>query len=196
MKSKIASIVATVVAAVVLAGSLVYYNFFDKLQVDTTIGVGSKAPAFTVSTYKVENGEFKTGGDEFVLTENLDKILVLNFWATYCGPCKTELPYFSDLQTAYADDVTVLVLDGEGDYTYETLCGWLNTEKDAEGWENFSFTFGRYEGTTLYEQYGLAGAWPATVIIDTEGVIRFKKEGPMHYADLEREVGALLAEKA
>lgn len=193
MKNKAFKIAAASVAGVVLGGALIYYNFIDTTTVPI-VEVGDKAPDFTVTTYKVADGEFEVGGDNFTMSDHLDKILVVNFWATYCGPCKAELPEFDQFQKEYADDVTVIALDGELDYSYESLCTWLNTQEDAEGWEEFSFTFGRFEsqGNNVLQSFGFTGALPATVIIDYDGVIRFKKQGSMHYADLEKEVLPLI----
>ena len=36
------------------------------------------------------------------------KVLLINFWATWCGPCRVEIPYLIELQNQYADDLVVL----------------------------------------------------------------------------------------
>ncbi len=183
-------IVAGALAGVVMVGSLTYYNFIDK-AIPQGVEVGATCPDFVVPTYKVEDGDFKVGGENFSLSGERalhpEKVVVINFWATYCGPCKAELPEFDQFQKDYKDEVTVITLDGEVSISEEQLANWMNTNKDAVGWENFDILFGRYEESVdnVYTKLGFSsGALPATLVVDTDGLIAFKKEGSMHYADL------------
>ena len=161
MKSKTFSVVASAVAGVVLAGALVYYNFMDK-PAQLGAEVGSACPDFTVEKLKVEGASF-VGGDGMVSFEGLhalnpNKVIVINFWATWCGACIAELPDFNRFQEDYPDDVLVLALDGERSYTAETLSTWINN-KHAE-WSDFSVLFGKYdEGAydVLVEGLGFTG---------------------------------------
>jgi thiol-disulfide isomerase/thioredoxin len=47
-------------------------------------------------------------GDDVRLSSFKGKVIVLNFWATWCGPCKVEIPALVELQKQYANDVVVL----------------------------------------------------------------------------------------
>ena len=197
MKNKLFSILSTSLAAIVLIFALVYYNFMDN-AIKTSVEVGDNCPDFTVNTYQVENGEFKTGGESFTLSQHRGKIIVINFWATYCGPCKAELPEFNEIQKAYSEDVIVITLDGEISFSEAQLANWLNTnaEPTSANWKEYSIIFGRYEEGTnnVYTKLGFSsGALPATVIVNEVGEIVFKKEGSMHYADLEKELLPLIA---
>ena len=190
-------ITAWVAACTVLTGALAYYNFIDK-PIVSGVEVGEYCPDFTLPTYQIVDGEFTTGGKFFILSEQTDKVVVINFWATYCAPCKAELPEFNQIQEKYSESVVVITLDGETSLTDEQLLTWLNTNEDSKEWSSFSVLFAKYNGqkdsaSNVYNTLGfVSGALPATIVVDREGKIAFKKEGSMHYADLEEVIAPLL----
>ena len=71
------------------------------------------------SKVKLEVYDFK--GFEKFLNKKDDAIYVINFWATWCGPCVKELPYFESLHTNYKDqNVEVLLVSLDFPHLYET----------------------------------------------------------------------------
>ena len=114
------------------------------------------------------------------------KILVVNFWATWCPPCRKETPMFVELQDIYADrglqflgiaiDEIGKVKDFVDSYAvnYPTLIG----EKDA---------------VALAKKYGNRfGALPYTVIINREGIIVHAQAGEMKREKTEKILLSLL----
>ena len=63
---------------------------------------GDAAPEFTAPL---------VDGSTFTLSENKGKVILLNFWATWCGPCVGEMPAFQDLDKEYGDEVAILAVN-------------------------------------------------------------------------------------
>lgn len=195
LKTKIVKAVALALSATTLCGALVYYNFIHKAELPD-LKTGDVCPDFTVKTYTKVDGDLKANNDTFTLFENRGKVIVINFWYVTCGGCREEMPHFDELQKKYPDDVIVLALDGEQDYTYQNLTNWFNVQSVETGyrWADFSFTFGRYEVSenNLYKTLGFSGAWPSTLIVDRNGIIREKVEISLEYSPLEELVLPLI----
>ena len=197
MKLKILKIIATALASVTGCGALIYYNFIDKAVAG--LNIGSLCPDFTVDTYEVQDGTFLVSEKDFTLSENFGKIVVVNFWETWCTGCIEELPHFDEIAKKYpTDQVEVLAVVGQT-YTLQGVADWMNekgwTYVDEESeWSQFSLTFANYDetGVNLYSLLGGSGGWPRTVIIDQKGNAYFETDASMTYEDLETVVKELL----
>ena len=111
------------------------------------------------------------------------KIILLNFWATWCGPCKAEIPSLVELQTQYADDLVVLGLSI--DDPAEKLRPYA-----AEYKMNYPVLVGGRED--VQEAFGPLFGVPVSVIIDREGKIAMKHSGMASKEQLERQIKTLL----
>ena len=110
-------------------------------------------------------------GELVALSDFRGKTVILNFWATWCPPCRAEMP---DLQAVFEerapdDDFVVLAIDFEE--TAAAVSGFV---------EEFELTFPVAIDTTLEvaEAYGVRGL-PATFFIDTQGIVRAVNLGPV-----------------
>lgn len=117
------------------------------------LSAGDTAPDFTAAL---------TDGSEFTLSEQQGKVVLLNFWATWCGPCVREMPAFEKLYGEYGEDVAILAVNcmesedivkafqEENGYTFPIAC-------DPEG-----------DISLKYPSQGI----PYTLVIDKEGIIQ------------------------
>lgn len=116
------------------------------------------APDFTV---------LDADGTEITLADRLadGKPIVLNFWATWCGPCKSELPAFDKAASEYADRITFMMLNMTDGYQ-ETVDGV------KEFMEDNGYTFPVYFDTNYSAAipYG-ANSIPLTYFVTSDGVV-------------------------
>jgi thiol-disulfide isomerase/thioredoxin/ferredoxin len=136
--------------------------------------VGMRAVDFSADVY---------GGGTFRLSENRGRVVVLNFWATWCTPCVHELPYFQHLWEAYGDRAAVIAIHSS-----------LVTD-DVEAFlaqEGYTMPFALDEDGSIIENLGGSTMLPMTVIIDADGIITYNKVGSVTYEFLDAEIKQLL----
>lgn len=129
--------------------------------------------------------ELQNLAGDTVTNADLDgKVALVNFWATWCGPCKIEMPWFVDFQRQYKDrGFTVLAISlDEG--------GWDPVRDFAERMEfNFPVVLG---GDPVSEDFGGIAVLPTTLIVDRAGEIAFRHTGLIPKATYEEEIESLL----
>jgi thiol-disulfide isomerase/thioredoxin len=115
-------------------------------------------------------------GDSVSLASRRGEVVLLNLWATWCGPCRTETPYFQSIFEDHA---------GNG---FRIVGVSLDVGDAVEQIEAFVEEFGvtytilhdpQMRGMELYRALGL----PATFLIDREGILRWMRYGPILEGD-------------
>lgn len=119
-------------------------------------------------------GWFKTLDDKIIDFDDVKgNIAVINFWATWCGPCQVMLPPFEQLYYSYIDSDDVLIYSiniwEKNKDRYDVLKDFLEKKK-------YEFPIFYDEDDVLPRKIGISGL-PSTVIIDKEGKIRFIELG-------------------
>ncbi|MDT8321194.1 MAG: TlpA disulfide reductase family protein [Xanthomonadales bacterium] len=139
--------------------------------------VGQPRPDFSLSNLQgrlISAGEFD------------GKVLLLNFWASWCAPCVEEMPMLSELQRNYAGrglQVLGIAVDDEGkarDFAREL--GVV-----------YPVLAGQGQGMVLGRRYGnSSGMLPYSVLVDRSGIVRWVYLGALGREELERRIGILL----
>jgi cytochrome c biogenesis protein CcmG/thiol:disulfide interchange protein DsbE len=124
-------------------------------------------------------------GKAVSLAEAKGKIVLLNFWATWCGPCRAEVPDLVDLQKRYADKFEIIAL--------------ATDEDDADEVRRFVLQSGiNYRVAMVSDEvrrdYGGVAALPTSFVIDAQGRIVQKHVGLNDPAIYELEVKAMLGQ--
>ncbi len=123
-------------------------------------------------------------GHEVRAADFKGKIVVIDFWATWCPPCRAEIPGYINLQKKYADKDLVIIgisLDEDGAAAVAPFA-------KAQG-VNYQMLL--FNDDVVAAFGGIEGV-PTTFLIDREGNIRDKKVGRVAEADYEKRILALL----
>ena len=116
------------------------------------------------------------------------KPAVINFFASWCGPCKMEMPYFDEAYKTYGDQITFMMVD---------LCAYGNDTKEnakklvADGGWTFPVYFDT-EGSAV-QAYSVR-SMPTTIFVSAEGELVGKQVGAMTQEQLQAQIDKLLAE--
>ena len=127
-------------------------------------------------------------GQEVRLSDLKGKVVVLNFWATWCPPCRKEIPDFNELQAQYGDKGVQFIgvaLDEEG---LAKVKKWTSTNP-----VNYPVVIA---DAAIKKAYGEMNAIPVTLLIDRQGMIRTKYIGMRQKAIVESMIAPLLSERS
>ena len=129
------------------------------VAVPTGINVGERAPGFTLKDLE---------GKSVSLSDYRGKVVIIDFWASWCAPCRSSMPGLKELHKAYQDQGVVMI-GVSLDRTEAAAANYLkdNGYDDVIGlWESVSAS------QTVAHLYGVSGI-PHTLVLDRYGVIRF-----------------------
>ena len=175
LKKIIASVVLLSLIAVAIVQAM--DDKPDKNEASNSMGglkIGSKAPDFTLKTLD---------GNQVQLSDYKGKKVMLNFWATWCPPCKKEMPDMEKYSKQADEDVVILAVN-------------IDPENDVQAFiEDNGITFtipldSQSAKQPVNDQYKVM-AIPTTYFIDSEGIIRNKMVKAMQFHEMEQNINSM-----
>ncbi|NOZ72816.1 MAG: TlpA family protein disulfide reductase, partial [Chloroflexi bacterium] len=130
--------------------------------------VGNIAPDFTLRTLS---------GDTLRLADLRGQVVLLNFWATWCGPCQKEMPLLMESYLQYQDQGFVVVGINVGESTLK-----IQSFVDAL---QITFPIALDEKLQVNHQYRVFGL-PTSFLLDRQGVIDYRAIGALRQSEWER----------
>ena len=151
--------IAAIVAAMLFAG---IRTARDNRTNGPTKGqlIGNLAPDFELPALD---------GKKLKLSDLRGKAVLLNFWATYCGPCKIEMPWFVELQKEYGPQGFQIVGVAMDDASTEDIAKFTK-----EMGVNYPILLGK---ESVGESYGGVGVLPTTFFVDRDGKLIAREFG-------------------
>ncbi|WP_461611314.1 TlpA disulfide reductase family protein [Cytobacillus kochii] len=150
-----------------------YEEIENPENVAVGLEIGQKAPEIQLETLD---------GESFQLSDYEGKKILLNFWASWCGPCEEEMPYMEKVYKEYKDD------------GFEVIAvNMTKTERNETNAANFvkanelSFIIPMDPEGVVLDNYEVI-AYPTSYFIDSDGIIRNKVLGALNEDFLEKEI--------
>jgi cytochrome c biogenesis protein CcmG/thiol:disulfide interchange protein DsbE len=149
------------------------------------IQIGDQVRDFSLTTFS----DYSFNGKEQVTLSDLaGKVVVVNFWASWCKPCEAEAAFLEEAWRKYEPTGEVVFLGVD----------YVDTEPEARAYlDQFQITYpnGPDLGTRISQQFRMQGV-PETYFIDPQGVLRYVEIGPFaSTAAIEQRIEQYLAEQ-
>ncbi|MGN0814202.1 MAG: 4Fe-4S binding protein [Candidatus Coproplasma sp.] len=185
-------------ALVLLVAALLYYNVFYKGSTVVAYGVGDRCPDFEVQTYDSAGSRYERFNlsEKFSTLENKGTVMVINFWYTTCDPCVEELPHFEDVRKEYDGEIIMVAIHAANGTSSEKVQNFIDSsggKYDKDCWTDYGIVFAQdTQELDCFTMLGGKGAYPMTVIVNTEGKIVNINQGKVEADDLRSQINSAL----
>ena len=184
---KLVSRITALILTLTMIGSLVYFNFIyddgteppmveENPDDDIPVGnqIGNKCPSYAL--------QLIDGSGTVNIRDLEGKIVVVNFWGTWCTPCVNELPHFNRVAEEYSDEVVIVAIHSvQSNKTAKEF-----VEKHYAG-SKMIFAFDQSLTAQKDMYFTLLGGtsyYPRTLVLDENGVITFSANTPLTHEEL------------
>jgi thiol-disulfide isomerase/thioredoxin len=178
MKNKLVFTAAVSVFVLFMAVSYFSYGNLSSRDARNAFGA-SEGRAAESKTAAADFTVLDSNGKEVKLSDMRGKPTVVNFWATWCPPCRSEMPHFQDAYESLGEKVNFMMID---------LLGGGETQQKARQYadsEGFSFPI-YYDATGEASGKYNISAIPTSIFIDADGNITETVIGAMNAATLRK----------
>ena len=168
--------IAAFAGVVALLGLVAFQMRHNGPLAAAQVGAGEKAPTFTLQTFD---------GQQVNLADLHGKVVLVNFWASWCVPCAQEAPDLENTWRQYKDKGVVFV-----------GVDYVDTETEARAYlSHYDITYfnGADLGTRISQAYRIRGV-PETYIVDQNGILRASFIGPTTQDQIQAKIDPLLNE--
>ncbi len=191
MKTRVL-VIAIVAAVSVFAGIAIQQSTLRDKETTQPV-IAEKSTQYPNSHVEDITGQYRPDfslpdlqGDMRHINEWNGKVVILNFWATWCVPCRKEIPEFIALQSRHANNGLQII--GIALQKPEEIIGYVD---DLQ--MNYQILADELPVIKVAEDYGnTIGALPYTAIIDRQGMVVFVKPGTVTGVEVEAVISHLL----
>jgi peroxiredoxin len=149
------------------------------LASQTAPHVGQRAPDFTL---------IDSTGSPIKLSELKGKVVLLDFWATWCGGCKVEIPWYMEFETKYAKKGLATIGVSMDDDGWKSVKPFLQKHKI-----NYPIVIGTQD---IANEYGGLPSLPMTLLIDRSGKVAESHPGMVNKEEFENKIKQLLEQNS